>query len=78
MREAFLHFTFYIQQFLQVAGVSILLGMGLLVFGVWLHRMGVFAVARRVFWSARGAFVGLMMFVVVLWAGTKPYLGLGP
>ena len=78
MREAVLDFLFSIQQFLQVVGVSLLVGMGLLVFGVWLHRMGVFAVARRVFWSARGAFLALALFGFILWAGTKPNLGLGP
>ena len=78
MREAVLDFSSSFQHFLQVAGLSLLLGMGLLVFGVWVQRKGVFAVARRVLWSARGAFIGLVMFMLVLWAGTKPNLGLFP
>ena len=78
MREAILQFSFSIQQFLQVAGVSLLVGMGLLVFGVWLHRLGVFAVARRLLWSVRGAFLALALFGFIVWAGTKPNLGPGP
>ena len=78
MREVVLDFSFSIQHFLQVAGVSLLVGMGLLVFGVWLHRMGVFAVARRLISSARGAFLALALFGLIVWAGTKPNLGLVP
>ena len=70
MRDAFLHFTFYIFHLLQIVGVSLLVGMGLLVFGVWLHRMGVFAVARRLLWSARGAFLALTLLGLIVWAGT--------
>ena len=58
LREAVLEFSSSIQHFLQVAGVSLLIGMGLLVFGVWLHRLGVLAVARQVFCSVRGVFAG--------------------
>ena len=78
MREAILHFSFSIQHVLQVVGVSLLVGMGLLAFGAWLRRMGVFAVARRLLWSVRGAFLALALFGFILWAGTKPNLGLGP
>ncbi|MBQ6339932.1 MAG: hypothetical protein IJI36_12385, partial [Kiritimatiellae bacterium] len=58
--------------------MSLLVGMGLLVFGVWLHRMGVFAVVRRMLWSIRGAFLTLALFGLIVWAGTKPNLGLVP
>ena len=78
MREAILDLSFSIQHFLQVIGASLLIGMGLLVFGVWLHRMGVFAVARRLLSSARGAFLALALFGLIVWAGTKPNLGLVP
>ena len=78
MREAVLDFSFYIQHFLQAAGVSLLVGMGLFVFGAWLHRMGVFAVSRRLLWSIRGAFLALALVGLIVWAGTKPNLGLVP
>ena len=60
------------------AGLCALCVLALVAFGAWLDRMGVFAVARRVFWSVRGAFLGLVMFAFVLWAGTKPNLGIFP
>ena len=78
MRDAFLHFTFYILHLLQAVGVSLLFGMAVFAFGAWLRRMGVFAVARRLLWSARGAFLALALFGLIVWAGTKPNLGLGP
>ena len=78
MRDFILQFSCSIQHFLLVAGVSLLIGMGLLAFGAWLRRMGVFAVARRLLWSARGAFLALALFGFIVWAGTKPNLGLGP
>ena len=78
LREAILEFLFSIQQFLLVAGVSLLVGMGLLVFGVWLQRMGVFVVARRMLCSARGAFLALALLGLIAWAGTKSNFGLGP
>ena len=78
LREAALEFSSSIQHFLQVAGVSLLIGMGLLVFGVWLHRLGVFAVARQVFCSVRGVFAGAALLALVMWAGMKPNLGLFP
>ena len=60
------------QLVLMYAGLGALGVLALVAFGAWLDRMGVFAVARRVFWSVRGAFLGLAMFAFVLWAGTKP------
>ena len=78
MRDAFLHFTLYILHLLQAVGVSLLFGMAVFAFGAWLRRMGVFAVARRLLWSARGAFLALALFGFIVWAGTKPNLGLGP
>ena len=66
------------QLVLMYAGLGALGVLAFVAFGAWLDRMGVFAVARRVFWSVRGAFIGLAMFAFVLWAGTKPNLGLGP
>ena len=62
MRDAFLHFTLYILHLLQAVGVSLLFGMAVFAFGAWLRRMGVFAVARRLLWSARGAFLALALF----------------
>ena len=75
MRDAFLHFTLYILHLLQAVGVSLLFGMAVFAFGAWLRRMGVFAVARRLLWSARGAFLALALFGFIVWAGTKPNLG---
>jgi hypothetical protein len=63
---------------LQAVGVSLLFGMAVFAFGAWLRRMGVFAVARRLLCSARGAFLALALFGFIVWAGTKPNLGLGP
>ena len=61
-----------------IAGLGALGAIVFFAFGCWLHRMGVFAVARRLLWSVRGAFLALALFGFILWAGTKPNLGLGP
>ena len=47
-------------------------------FGWCLYRLGVFAVARRLLVSVRGMFLALALFGLIVWAGTKPNLGLGP
>ena len=56
-------------------GLAVLGGIAIVAFGAWLRRMGVFAVARRLFGSARGAFLALALLGFVLWAGTKPNPG---
>ena len=71
-------FVEFFQQAVKAVGVSLLFGMAVFAFGAWLRRMGVFAVARRLLWSARGAFLALALFGLIVWAGTKPNLGLGP
>ena len=78
MREVILHLSFLIQHFFQVAGVCALGAIALFAFGWWLHRLGVFRIARPLFCSVKGAAVGLVLLVVVVWAETKPNSGSGP
>ena len=66
------------QQAVMAAGLCALGALALVAFWTWLDRMGVLAVARRALFSLRGAVLGVVLSVIVLWAGMKPNLGLFP
>ena len=73
MREVILHFTLYTLHF----SLCVLGAIAVFAFGWWLHRLGVFRIARSLFCSVKGAAFGILLAVVVAKGGAKLNLGHG-
>jgi len=77
MGENILDFLLSIQQVLLFAGIGVLGAIAVGAFGLWLHRLGVFRIARRMFCSVKGAAFGIVLAVAVAKGGAKLNLGHG-
>lgn len=77
MGENILDFLLSIQQVLLFAGIGVLGAIAVFAFGWWLHRLGVFRIARSLFCSVKGAAFGIVLAVVVAKGGAKLNLGHG-